>query len=84
MDVFKCYDGTVTRNAGYPTDTLFAGIGMVFSGSDIYFDIPWPPSFPDANFKGYRLLMLTETNSSHLKHWGWKMNFLLGCPIFRC
>lgn len=29
MDVFKCYNGTVTRNAGYPTDTLFAWIGMV-------------------------------------------------------
>ena len=23
---------------------------------------------------------LPETNSSHLKHWGWKMSFLLGRP----
>ena len=27
---------------------------------------------------------LPETNSSHLKMDGWKMNFLLGWPIFRC
>ena len=26
---------------------------------------------------------LPETNSSHLKHWGWKTTFLLGRPIFR-
>ena len=26
---------------------------------------------------------LPETNSSHLKHWGWKMSSVLGRPIFR-
>ena len=27
---------------------------------------------------------LPETNSLHLKHWGWKMSFLLGRPPDRC
>ena len=34
-----------------------------------------------APFMGYTL---PETNSSHLKMDGWKMNFLLGWTIFRC
>ena len=68
---------------GTPTDTLFAGIGMVFSGSDIYFDIPWPPSFPDANFKGYRLLMLTETNRFASETLGLEDEFPSGMPNFQ-
>ena len=30
------------------------------------------------------MVTLPETNSSHLKMYGWKTTFLLGMPIFRC
>ena len=29
-------------------------------------------------------ITLPETNSSHLKHWGWEMSFLFGFSAYRC